>query len=306
MPNKITQVDLYPIIEEERPYLFQITGPRGGMRAYQKPGSNTPLWSVTSVLGNTVAKPNLYGWHNKMGREAIAQFLQARVGHTLTQDNLDVALEEAKLRPDKTSGAAASLGNRAHDLLSDYINAKIEKSDMAVEVPEDLQNVWDSFLQWEEDAGIDQWYKTEFAVYSEVFGYAGSVDALARNRDGKWMVIDWKTSKALFPENAMQAAAYANALSFPIMVRTEADSTTWNTWDMIEPWVIRLGQKDEKGVISEVGCDPRRVTNPQLALDGFLNAMKMWYALGMPTMNAKAKTELEEHFEMPEGLPSVW
>ena len=291
MPNKILQVDLYPIIEQERPYLFQITGPRGGMRAYQKPGSDKPLWSVTSVLGSTVAKPNLYGWYNKMGREAMAEFLQARIGLTLTQENLDVALEEAKLRPDKRKNSAANLGNRAHELLSTYINAKIEKTNVAVEVPEDLQSAWESFQQWEQDAGIDQWYKTEFAVYSEAFGYAGSVDALARNREGKWMVIDWKTSKYLFPENAMQVAAYANALSFPLMIRLEADPDTWNTWDMIEPWVIRLGQKDDDGNITEVG---------------FLNAMKMWYALGLPAITEKAKQEIEDHFQMPEGLPSVW
>ena len=299
MPNKITQVDLYPIIEQERPYLFQITGPRGGMRAYQKPGSDMPLWSVTSVLSNTVAKPNLYGWHNRMGREAIAEFLEPVIGQTLTKQHLGTAIEEAKMRPSRTSGQAADLGNRAHDLLSEYITSRIEKTDIAVEVPEDLQTVWDSFQQWEEDAGIDQYYKTEFAVYSESFKYAGSVDALARNREGRWMVIDWKTSKDLYPEHAMQVAAYANALSFPIMVRSEADPTTWSTWDMIEPWVIRLGKTNAE-------CDPRRVTNPQHALDGVLNAMQMWYALGLPTITSKAKEELEEHFQMPEGLPTVW
>jgi hypothetical protein len=250
MPNKIVKVDLYPIIEQERPYLFQITGPRGGMRAYQKPGSNDPLWSVTTVLG-------------------------------------------------MTSGQAADLGTRAHDLLSEYISSRIEETDVAVTVPEDLQIIWDSFHKWEEETNIARYLKTEFAVYSESFKYAGSVDALALTKDGRWMVLDWKTSKDLYPENAMQVAAYANALSFPLLVRSEGDPDQWDTWEMIEPWVIRLGKE-------EAGFEAKQVTNPQLALDGFLNAMTMWYALGLPGITDKAKEELEEHFKLPEGLPSVW
>ena len=299
MPNKIVKVDLYPIIEQERPYLFQITGPRGGMRAYQKPGSDDPLWSVTTVLGMTVAKPALYRWYNTQGREAVAEHLSPVVGKKLTRKHLNTAIEEARMRPSKTSGQAADLGTRAHDLLSEYISSRIEETDVAVTVPEDLQIVWDSFHKWEEETNIARYLKTEFAVYSESFKYAGSVDALALTKDGRWMVLDWKTSKDLYPENAMQVAAYANALSFPLLVRSEGDPDQWDTWEMIEPWVIRLGKE-------EAGFEAKQVTNPQLALDGFLNAMTMWYALGLPGITDKAKEELEEHFKLPEGLPSVW
>ena len=73
----------------------------------------------------------------------------------------------------------------------------------------------------------------------------------------------------------------------------------WDTWTMIEPWVIRLGKEDAE-------FEARQVTNPQLALDGFLNAMEMWYSLGLPGLTDTAKEELEDYFNIPEGLPSVW
>ena len=52
--------------------------------------------------------------------------------------------------------------------------------------------------------------------------------------------------------------------------------------------------------------EAKQVTNPQMALDGFLHAMEMWYSLGLPGLTDKAKEELAEHFELPDKLPSVW
>ena len=310
MPQKvkITQVETYPVIDPERSHLFQITGPRGGMRAYQKPGSSNPLWSVTSVLSNTVAKPALMYWHNTQGREAIVEQLGPVVGETLTQDMLDTALKAARTRPSKTSKEAADLGTRAHDMISEYINMRIENVESYPIIPDDLRTVWQSYLQWEGQSGIHEYLKTEFAVYSETFRYAGSVDALAVKDDGTFMVIDWKTSKGLYSENAMQVAAYANALSYPLNIANPQagqmgtpvpHDKLWDTWTMIEPWVIRLGKEDAE-------FEARQVTNPQLALDGFLNAMEMWYSLGLPGLTDTAKEELESYFNIPEGLPSVW
>jgi hypothetical protein len=51
-------------------------------------------------------------------------------------------------------------------------------------------------------------------VFSHLYGYAGSMDALARKmNDGRGLVVlDWKTSNRLNDEYAYQVAAYAKAL----------------------------------------------------------------------------------------------
>ena len=300
MANKVVNVEVFPVIDEGRTYLHQITGPRGGLRAYQKPGSNDPLWSVTTIIDRTVAKPALMNWYNKQGRAAVAEKLTPHIGEKLTEEMLRQALAEAAKRPEKTKDEAANLGTRAHDLISTYITSRIEDSGISVIVPPDLQAVWDSFHEWEETAGIDRYIKTEFAVYSEVWKYAGSVDALAWSREGKYLVLDWKTGKSgPYPEQAKQVSAYANALSFPISVLENISSNDWDTWENIEPWVIRRGK-----VVAEF--EAKQVTNPQLALDGFLHAMEMWYSLGLPGLTNTAKKELSEHFSLPEDIPSVW
>jgi ATP-dependent exoDNAse (exonuclease V) beta subunit len=48
-------------------------------------------------------------------------------------------------------------------------------------------------------------------VYSARHRYAGAIDALAY-REGELVALDWKTSKGLYPEYALQVAAYAKAI----------------------------------------------------------------------------------------------
>ncbi len=51
----------------------------------------------------------------------------------------------------------------------------------------------------------------EYRVFSDRFNYAGTVDLMARSRSGKVVMVDWKTSKYRYPDNALQLAAYAGA-----------------------------------------------------------------------------------------------
>ena len=304
MAIKINKVEIYPFLldwkDEERPYLLQLTGPRGSLRAYQKPGTDYPLWSVTSILDKTIDKPGLMNWANKVGREAVKNKLASHIGDELTTEIIDDAVFAAKVAPYKEKTKAGDIGTRAHDLLAQYINSNIANDSTDIIVPVELATIWESFKQWESDNNIDRYLKTEFAVYSESFRYAGSVDALAYNeKEQKYILLDWKTSKGLYPANAMQVAAYANAVSVPLSVQQQVPVYEWSTWDRIEPWVIRLGKENAE-------FEARQVTDPQLALDGFLNAMEMWYALGLPGLTDNAKIELEEYFKMPDGLPSVW
>ena len=74
---------------------------------------------------------------------------------------------------------------------------------------------------------------------------------------------------------------------------------TWPAWDYIEPWVIRLGKEDAQ-------FEAKQVTDPLLALNSFLNGIEMWYGLGLPGLTPKSKKDLEDYFELPDNLPSVW
>lgn len=66
-----------------------------------------------------------------------------------------------------------------------------------------------SFVSWAQkvDGTIEN---TELKVISKTHTYAGTLDAVGCI-DGKDVVIDWKTSSRIYPEMALQLAAYSNA-----------------------------------------------------------------------------------------------
>jgi len=52
--------------------------------------------------------------------------------------------------------------------------------------------------------------ETELKVISRKYGYAGTLDAIAE-QDGKFVLLDWKTSAGLYPDMELQLSAYAQA-----------------------------------------------------------------------------------------------
>ena len=80
-----------------------------------------------------------------------------------------------------------------------------------------------------------------------VDGYAGSGDLWATLNNGAVAVLDYKTSKAIYPEAALQLAALARANSTP-------DGAPAPTVD--EAWVVRIGEDgyEAKQVRDVAGC----------------------------------------------------
>ena len=99
---------------------------------------------------------------------------------------------------------------------------------MEPEVPPDLAQVVDNFTSWRRKAGLDI-HLAETMVYSAKYRYAGTMDALAY-RKGIMVALDWKTSNRLYPEHALQVAAYAKALE------------EMTGQPVKEAWVVRLGK----------------------------------------------------------------
>lgn len=69
-------------------------------------------------------------------------------------------------------------------------------------------------MNWKESEPDLQIIEVEKVLYSEKYGYAGTVDAIgARTGSDSYgiVILDWKTSNSLHPEYAMQVSAYAKA-----------------------------------------------------------------------------------------------
>jgi len=104
-----------------------------------------------------------------------------------------------------TVKSAAARGTDVHSL------AMRLAAGLEVDVPEPLEGFVDAYLKF-----VDDWQPEEILIEAPVFNrtlrYAGTLDLIARLKDGWVHLLDWKTTgSGIWPETAIQLAAYRNA-----------------------------------------------------------------------------------------------
>ena len=185
---------------------------QGDARFYEIDGIKYP--SVTSVL-SVINKPALIPWATKTALESARRELVNFVGEDslyggkreITLADVDGIIERAKKKPNEVRDAAADIGTRAHAAFDAFIATG------KVIVPDhDLMQPFENFHAWYRERQFAK-LEGERVVYSQMFGYAGSLDALGITEEGRHIVVDFKTSNGLYPEFVAQVAAYRMALA---------------------------------------------------------------------------------------------
>jgi len=174
---------------------------RGRGRHYTHPVDGQDVPSITNVIG-VLSKEALPRWAAKMVAEQAW-----KMRHSLDGLGEDEAVDVLKGSPWRNSGRAANRGTSVHDYLEAAANGDplpTLEGDAAR-----YQKAADEFLsEWE-----PTFHRTEFTVFGD--GYAGTGDLMAR-MGGRLVLGDYKTSKALYPEIALQLAAlrYAPTIAY--------------------------------------------------------------------------------------------
>ncbi|MDX3295123.1 hypothetical protein PV569_15555 [Streptomyces scabiei] len=189
---------------------------RGGSRFYvhpERPEIKVP--GVTSVVG-MLPKPFLMFWAAKMTAELAVDSLPfvAQMAERDRQGAVDY-LKGASRRYTKMR---ADVGSDAHDLFERMIRGQFVGS-----VHPDLEPYRAHFADFLE-AVNPRLERAEDVAWSDAHAYAGSFDAVLTvwlDEDGNptpdrsgvphLLMADWKTSKATYPDVALQMSAYANA-----------------------------------------------------------------------------------------------
>lgn len=158
--------------------------------------------SVTTVISGGVPKPALKNW----GERTVAEFA---VDNMDTLKSLDraAAVDLAKRAPYRSSDAAAARGSDVHDWAENYVlGHAIAVSD----APVGHQGYMKAFLKF-----LDEWQPkyemTEASVYNRKYGYAGTLDALMHVPGLGLCLVDYKTSRGVYGETALQLASYRYA-----------------------------------------------------------------------------------------------
>jgi len=162
-------------------HLLRVTGPRGGLRHYEVPGSDKPYPSVTTILSETVRKPALERWRESLIRKG--------------------------LEPNTESKAAAAMGSNLHSILEELLRGNEE-----VSIPPELENAVQGFFAWRRAMPMTH-LESEVAVYDGWATFAGTVDAIFRGPEGL-VVVDFKSGSKVYPEALLQVRAYIQALQY--------------------------------------------------------------------------------------------
>lgn len=181
------------------------------------------LGKVSGATGYTgiIAKPALQYWAAKETAKYWAENVEPGVAY----DEVEIAemVSASKKARFKTSGKALNIGSITHDWMEDYINRVIDHGAEKVEVldpkekakphqialpmNEQVRDAVTEFLAWEASHDSIEWIAAERKVYSVKYNHSGTLDGEAII-DGKRAIVDFKTSKRLYPEYLIQAACY--------------------------------------------------------------------------------------------------
>ena len=132
---------------------------------------------------------------------------------------------------DEVKNKSAIEGTLVHETIQGLLTGK------AVTVPEEIRPSVEGFNEFNAERNI-VFYKeyVERQVISSRHRYAGTVDALA-TIDGKFGVLDIKTSVGFYPEYNLQTAAYVMALQ-EFSVKRELALPR----DIETRWILRINQ----------------------------------------------------------------
>ena len=141
--------------------------------------------SVTTILG-ILNKPALLQWAWQCGVDGLDyRTVRDTAGDIGTLAHYMILSHLRKQEPD----------------LSEYSQHNIDLA----------ENCFLKYLEWEQEHTIEP-LLVEEPLVSELYGFGGTIDCLAKVNEELWLV-DHKTGKAIYPEMAHQLAAYSHLLT---------------------------------------------------------------------------------------------
>jgi hypothetical protein len=203
-----------------------------GERVYLNDDPKMRFFSVTTILGSTLPKPQLVPWASKVVAEtAVELLMDERDPHNSQQwlhayydeeegdFDYELLAEDLKKAPEWVRDSAGEHGDNVHTYVEHILNVSLGDSQAASNALNELVGTggleYNSsahrtlllFVKWLEENDVVP-VAMEFTIYNDTHGYAGSCD-IAAYVNGRPTYIDVKTGR-VYPEAALQLAAYAH------------------------------------------------------------------------------------------------
>ncbi len=203
--------------------------------SYMVDGKQVP--AVTRVV-DAVSPKNLTDWAAKAGADWwLNNYSDDVEMQPIMYDGIRYAYKDI-------SAEAQKIGSDVHRWIELYIRGEMEEIELSVEYPDNVKVPMENFHKWVEARKVE-WLGSEEKVYSKMWNYAGTIDALARI-NGELYVIDFKTSAKIYKEYYLQVYGYAQAVH-------EMGKSPHYPKGMI----VRLDKNEDKYQEAAFECEPR-------------------------------------------------
>jgi hypothetical protein len=175
----------------------------GRNHSYYLNGEKLP--GVTSILTDGLAKPALVGWGINTTAGYAADHWDELAGLTLSK-----RIETLKKAPYADRDAAARRGTDVHGIAEKLVRGE------EVQVPDELAGHVESYVRFLNEFEPEPVHVEQSVVSVSKWPYAGTLDGIFDFPSlGQRLLVDIKTARSgVFPDNALQLAAYRHATHF--------------------------------------------------------------------------------------------
>lgn len=195
---------------------------------------------VTTAIKSALPNPALVPWAARTVAEYVADN-EAAV-EALRTSGRSVLVNALKAVPTAARSTAANVGTQVHGLAQQLVHGA------EVMVPDHLAGYVNAAVSF-----MDQWkvrpLLVERVVAHRIWGYAGTLDLVAELPDGRRLIFDYKTGRGVYPEVALQLAAYRYAQCY-LSDDTPAVETPMSEVDIAGAAVVWLHSSGAYKVIS--------------------------------------------------------
>lgn len=176
-------------------------------RYYVDPSRRSQVPSITNIKSKKGIDA-LKHWAANQAAEYAADNKDKLYG--LTRDEVYTLVKQAPFSRTSSKAEASAIGDLVHGWIDHYIkNGTAPAQEEIQAASATASRMWRQFLAFEQYYK-PQWLDSEFTVWSDKYGYAGTADwaALINSR---LTLGDTKTGKSLYTDMGMQLAALASA-----------------------------------------------------------------------------------------------
>jgi len=139
--------------------------------------------------------------------------LGSRPLFSVTQCLAAVGIIDHSQIPANVLKVAAERGTLVHRILHYEMTGGVDETT----IDQRLRPYVEAARMFREESGFMP-TRVECRIYDDLYGYAGTFDAMGTIRGGHEVIVDWKTG-ALLPGHRIQMAAYASATGEPFRYR---------------------------------------------------------------------------------------